>query len=134
MRTNVVTLAAALTVLAIYVFMHKTEPWTPTRIAGAVIALAALPPFVLARIQLGGSFSVRAKAQTLVTHGIYSRIRNPFGGLFIAGAILYLEKPWLLCIFLLIIPLQIHRARNEAKVLEEKFGAEYARYKSQTWF
>ena len=35
---------------------------------------------------------MRAKAQTLVTHGLYSRIRNPiyvFGALVIAGIFLF---------------------------------------------
>jgi len=31
-----------------------------------------------ARVQLGASFSVRAKAKKLVTTGVYSRIRNRF--------------------------------------------------------
>ena len=57
--------------------------------AGAVIGLPSLALLVLARLELGSSFSVRPKAQTLVTHGLYSRIRNPiyvFGGLVFAGA------------------------------------------------
>ena len=43
---------------------------------------------MLARHQLGDSFAVRAEAKKLVTHGIYSKIRNPiyiFGGLAFVG-------------------------------------------------
>jgi protein-S-isoprenylcysteine O-methyltransferase Ste14 len=92
---------------------------------------------VLARIELGGSFSVRPKAQTLVTHGLYSRIRNPiylFGGLAIAGVFLYINQPFYLWIFVVLIPLQIYRARQESKVLEARFGDEYLQYKSRSWF
>ena len=109
----------------------------PTRIAGVVIGLPSLALFVLARIELGSSFSVRPKAQILVTHGLYSRIRNPiyvFGGLVAAGVILYVNKPRALWLFVAIIPLQIYRARHEEKILQPRFGDEYQQYKSRTWF
>ena len=32
------------------------------------------------------------------------------------------------------IPIQVLRARKEEKVLGEAFGEEYARYKAGTWF
>jgi protein-S-isoprenylcysteine O-methyltransferase Ste14 len=34
----------------------------------------------------------------------------------------------------IVIPVQIIRARQESKVLEEKFGDEYRHYKQSTWF
>jgi protein-S-isoprenylcysteine O-methyltransferase Ste14 len=40
---------------------------------------------------------------------------------------------WLL-VFLAVIPLQIWRARKETQVLDAKFGEEYRRYRSTTWF
>lgn len=67
---------------------YAQEPWTPMRIAGAVIGLPSLLLLLLARIELGGAFSVRPKAQALVTHGLYSWMRNPiyfFGAITIAG-------------------------------------------------
>jgi protein-S-isoprenylcysteine O-methyltransferase Ste14 len=36
--------------------------------------------------------------------------------------------------FLFLIPLQARRAREEARVLEDKFGEEYRAYRKQTWF
>ena len=136
-KTNVLTLVLVL-VMIIFVGVHFASlPWTPTRIAGVVIGLPSLALLVLARIQLGGSFSVRPKAQALVTHGLYSRIRNPiylFGGLVIAGAFLYIKQPRALWLFGALIPLQIYRARQEGKVLEARFGDEYRQYKSGTWF
>ena len=120
----------------IYRFMLP-EPWTPWQIAGVAIALPAFVFFAMARFTLGRAFSVRAKATTLVTSGIYARIRNPiyvFGGLMIAGAIIFMARPLFLLIFVLLIPLQIRRARNEARVLEEKFGDAYREYTRKTWF
>ncbi len=137
MKTNAVTLVIILMVMIFVGIYFRSLPWTPTRIAAVVIGLPSLALLVLARIQLGGSFSVRPKAQALVTHGLYSRIRNPiyvFGGLAIAGAFLYVNQPVYLWIFVVLIPLQIYRARQESKVLEASFGDEYRQYKSRTWF
>jgi protein-S-isoprenylcysteine O-methyltransferase Ste14 len=52
----------------------------------------------------------------------------------IAGGCLFFQLPLALLVFLLIIPLQIVRARKEAQVLEAKFGGAYVEYKKQTWF
>jgi len=137
MKANIATLVVALLAIILLGIHYSGQPWTPMRIAGALIAAPSLALLVLARIQLGGSFSVRPKAQALVTHGLYSRIRNPiyvFGGLAVAGVLLYVNQPYVLLVFVVLIPMQIYRAREEAKVLEAKFGDEYRQYKSRTWF
>lgn len=137
MKTNILTLVLALLVIIFLGIRFSSLPWTPTRMVGALIGLPSVGLLVLARIELGGSFSVRPKAQGLVTHGLYSRIRNPiylFGGLAVAGCILYFNQPLGLWIFVVIIPLQIYRARQEEKVLDAKFGDAYRQYKSRTWF
>jgi protein-S-isoprenylcysteine O-methyltransferase Ste14 len=137
MKLNIATLAV-IVIAAVLFGMHAREvAWTPLRIAGAAIAAPAFLLFILARFQLGRSFSVEAKATTLVTTGLYSRIRNPiyvFGGLMIAGVILWTQKPWFLLCFLILTPMQIYRSRKEEQVLAEKFGAVYQDYKRQTWF
>jgi protein-S-isoprenylcysteine O-methyltransferase Ste14 len=137
MKLNILTLVIALVGLSILGIHYGGRPWTPRRIAGVVIGLPSLALLVLARIELGSSFSVRPKAQTLVTHGLYSRIRNPiyvFGCSAIAGVLLYINKPHALWLFVAIIPLQIYRARQEERILQARFGDEYRQYKSHTWF
>jgi len=138
MKLNLITMGMASVAVACIVVVIVTgqRPWTPERIAGITIAAPALVLFIMARLELGSAFSVRAKAQKLVTTGIYSRIRNPiyvFGGLMLAGLFLYFQ-PCLLLIFIVLIPMQIKRAKNEERVLAEKFGEEYQRYKARTWF
>jgi len=90
-----------------------------------------------ARYQLGRSFSVTPQARRLVSHGIYSKIRNPmyvFSALLIFGFLLALQKPALFLLLAIVIPMQIIRARKEAQILEDKFGETYLQYKQSTWF
>jgi protein-S-isoprenylcysteine O-methyltransferase Ste14 len=137
MKLNIVTLALGILAVLCLVFYFWGPPWTVARIAGLAIGIPCLLLLALARVQLGRAFSVQAKASTLVTSGLYSRIRNPiyvFGGLAIAGFMLWVNQPWLLLIFVVVIPMQVWRSRVEARVLEEKFGAEYVEYKRRTWF
>lgn len=110
---------------------------TVPRGIGLALAIVGFGFWGIARIQLGKSFAIRAKAQALVTHGIYSKIRNPiyvFGTLLIAGILLVLGRPKWLLILVVLIPVQIARAHKEAVVLEEKFGDEYREYRRKTWF
>ena len=131
-------LVPAFSAMIAYLFwLHRNEPWRPMRIAGACMIVFGFVLWGLARFQLGKAFSVAAKATVLVTHGIYSRIRNPiyvFGSIMIAGMLLFFLKPEGLLIFLALIPMQVVRARKESAVLETAFGDEYRRYKAQTWF
>jgi protein-S-isoprenylcysteine O-methyltransferase Ste14 len=131
------TLAFGVLAAPIFVIAFWGLPWTALRITGLGIAIPSLLLLVLARIQLGRAFSVQAKATTLVTTGLYSRIRNPiyiFSGLMLAGFTLWANQPWLLLCFAVLIPMQVVRSRKEERVLTEKFGAQYLDYKRQTWF
>lgn len=129
---------ALIAVVALIFVRHAFElPWTVPRIAGFAIAVPSFLLLGLARVQLGSAFSVRARASDLVTTGLYSRIRNPiylFGGLTFVGIIVWANQPWLLLLFVVLIPLQVYRSRSEERVLEEKFGAAYLDYKRRTWF
>jgi protein-S-isoprenylcysteine O-methyltransferase Ste14 len=106
-------------------------------VIGLILGLIGLAGVILARYTLGRSFSVKAKATALVTTGIYSRIRNPIyvSGIFlILGLAFIVGRPVLLAILLVLIPLQIIRARREAIVLEAAFGDAYHEYRKRTWF
>lgn len=131
------SILAALVAFALVVFLYRTVGWTAHQIVGIVIAAPALCLWMLARIQLRSSFAVTAQARQLVTHGLYSKIQNPvyvFGALLIAGLIVFVGQPRFLLLFLILIPVQWVRIRNERRVLEAKFGTAYQDYRRRTWF
>lgn len=112
-------------------------PWNTQRWVGSLLALVGLAFLLTARYQLGRSFSVTPQARELVTHGLYSRIRNPiyvFGSLAVAGVLLVLQRPHLWIFLAILIPVQVLRAKREARVLEAKFGDVYRAYRRHTWF
>lgn len=137
MKLNLSSLALVLVAAFVFAKLALNYPATPSRITGLAVAIPSFLLLILARLQLGRAFSVEAKATMLVTTGIYARIRNPiyvFGAILIAGLIVWGQRPWLLLVFVILVPLQIFRARKEAQVLEARFGQAYLDYKRKTWF
>jgi protein-S-isoprenylcysteine O-methyltransferase Ste14 len=114
-----------------------TGPWNVQRYVGTLLVLLGVTFIAVARFQLGKSFSIKPEARSLVTRGLYSKIRNPiyvFGIILIVGLILVLQKPVLWLLLLAVVILQTIRARREARVLEAAFGDAYREYRRQTWF
>jgi protein-S-isoprenylcysteine O-methyltransferase Ste14 len=112
-------------------------PWTALRILALLLSVAGIAAVATARYQLGNSFTLSPQARTLVTRGLYSKIRNPvyvFSAIAIAALFVYIDRPIYLLSFLFLIPLQFFRAHKESQVLEARFGDTYRQYKSQTWF
>lgn len=137
MKLNYGSLVIAALALVVFEARFCVPPWTPVRMAALAVAVISFGLLALARIQLGRAFSVQAKARMLVTTGLYSRIRNPiylFGSIMTAALAVFDGSPLLLLGFVVLIPMQVIRSRNEAKVLAETFGPAYAAYRQQTWF
>jgi protein-S-isoprenylcysteine O-methyltransferase Ste14 len=131
----VLQFCVALLVLALASF--RPGEWNTVRWAGLIIAILATVPLFVARYQLGKSFSVTPLARELVTHGIYSKIRNPiyvFSRLFVIGLLLTLQIRRALIFIPVLIAVQLLRAHQEAKVLRDKFGDAYGEYRKKTWF
>ena len=123
--------------IAFILYVFTQPPWTPVRLIGLALALFGFTMLTIARVQLGNAFSVTPQANMLVTHGIYRHIRHPvyvFSALAIAGLLLSINRPELLLVLLVLIPIQVVRARQEQRVLEERFGEQYRVYKRSTWF
>ena len=119
------------------IFLKGSGPNPILRRLGALLAAIGLAGIIEARRTLGESFSIAPRARTLVTNGIYSKLRNPIyvcGELLLLGVALMMQKRYFYLFLLIAIPIQMLRARSEARVLEEKFGDEYRAYRRRTWF
>lgn len=130
--TIVVAVAASFAVR-----LYAPVNWGPQQVLGLVLLILGFVLWTVARFQLGSSLTVTAQACKLVNTGLYSKIRNPiyvFGSCFLVGLILIIARPIWLLVFAIIIPLQVWRARKEAKLLEASFGDEYRKYRASTWF
>ena len=101
-------------------YKNNTRFWT-----GSCVAIVGCIFWMVARKQLGTSFSINPKAMKLVTTGLYSNFRNPiylfswisFLGLAIAA------RSWLGGIYITIaIPMQMRRAYKEKLVLQKNSG------------
>ena len=139
MKVPIPAIVVPLVALLLYLFVPgvREEPWTILRIAGAIVAVCGYVLFVTARLQLGKSFSVSPQAKALVTHGLYSRIRNPIYvcvGVMWLGGIVALRLYWLFVPLVALLVMQVFRSGRESRVLEEKFGQAYLDYRKQTWF
>jgi protein-S-isoprenylcysteine O-methyltransferase Ste14 len=111
--------------------------WDWQRSTGSALLLVGVCGIAVARWQLGRSFAIRAEAHQLVTHGIYSKIRNPiyvFGTVLVSGFVLIVHRPVLWLLVAAIIVIQTLRAHREARVLEAAFGEAYREYRHKTWF
>ena len=131
------TYTAVLAVTAFALFLGRDLAWTLAQWIGLCIWLPSAVLWTSARLQLGASFSAKAEARTLVTRGLYSRVQNPiylFAGLLLCGLIVFLERPWYLLIFCVIIPVQLLRIRRERQVLTTAFQEDYLQYRKNTWF
>jgi protein-S-isoprenylcysteine O-methyltransferase Ste14 len=123
--------------VVIWFLITWPKSWNLQRYVGTVLCVAGIIGIAVARYQLGRSFAITPQAKQLVTHGLYSRIRNPiyvFGGLTFAGFLMVLQRPPLWLLFAAVMVVQFVRAHREARVLEAAFGDEYREYRRRTWF
>jgi protein-S-isoprenylcysteine O-methyltransferase Ste14 len=128
-------LVAAISVL--WIIFSRPGPWDLQRCLGSALIIVGIAGIATARYHLGKSFALKPEAHKLVTHGIYSKIRNPIyvsGVIAIAGIVLALHRPVLWLLLLALVIMQTLRARREAQVLEAAFGDAYREYRRKTWF
>ena len=127
----------AVAALLLGIILYAPGPWDLQRSVGTGLAIISMALLALSRYQLGRSFSVRPQAKALVTHGVYSRIRNPiyvFSALMAIGIFLIFHRPKLFFLLIILVPVQLLRARQESRVLENRFGEQYREYRRKTWF
>jgi len=137
LRWNRLSMVIGSVAMVYIVLRGWSDSLTPLQWFGLSLVVVFDVLWIVARWQLGPSFTGKAEAHKLVTEGIYARIQNPiyiFGGLTAVGTFLFLNWPWaaLLAIAFL-VPTQMARVRRERKILTEAFGEEYEAYRRRTW-
>lgn len=106
-------------------------------IIGIIIVTSAFFLWIVARIQLGNSFTIGAHAKELVTTGLYGKLRHPvyyFSILAVIGIAVFSWNIYMTIPVILLIVIEIMRIKQEEQVLEKTFGKKYISYKQTTWF
>jgi protein-S-isoprenylcysteine O-methyltransferase Ste14 len=106
-------------------------------IFGIIIVTLAFVLWIIARIQLGNSFTIGAHAKQLVTVGLYGKLRHPvyyFSILAVLGIAIFTWNIYMTIPIVLLVVIQILRIRREERVLEKAFDKDYARHRQATWF
>lgn len=120
--------------LDVWTFGGATVRWIGVVLYVAGGVLRIWPVFVLGK-RFSGLVAIQP-GHTLVTDGIYRRIRNPsYLGLLVnaAGwALAFRSGVGLLLVALTMIPL-VARIRSEEALLRAQFGVEYDAYCAHTW-
>lgn len=127
----------AIVLAVIAYFIMKSVDSTARIIIGIIIAVPSLVLLLISRRNLGKSFAILPKAKSLVSTGVYSKLRHPmyyFLDMSFLGIFIMIGEPLLLILWVLFIAFQSTRAKMEEDVLANAFGEEYKSYKAQTWF
>jgi len=116
------------------------DPTTAVQILGFIIVSLGFATSMFARKELGANWAHGAEYQikeshTLTTSGIYGYVRHPiYAGLFLAviGAEI-VAGSFVFLLLLLALPIAATiQAKNEERILTEKFGSEYISYMDKT--
>ena len=115
-------------------FGPRTGLWT----AGVGVAIVGFLAWMVARKQLGESFTAGAEARQLVSTGLYRYFKHPiyYSGLVAHfGVFLALQNWWILGIWLAYATtIQFARMKREDRVLEDAFGNDFRNLRRGTWF
>lgn len=124
-------------IIILLIISFLTRPLNIKDTFGIVLIIPSLIIWMIARIQLGNSFSILPKTHVLRTNGIYSKIRHPIYVCSIIatiGLVLCFDYWWTFIILILFIFIQFYRAYKEDLLLKQRFGKQWENYKEKTWF
>ena len=106
--------------------------------SGLSVGAVGLILWILAMLTLGPSLAVLPGTARLVTRGVYRYLRHPvYVGIVLTLSGLFLACGSTIClayVLVVIIPLNIFRARTEEQVLREQLGESYQHYRDTTFF
>ena len=104
---------------------------------GVLLVVVGLTFWWLGKITLSDAFGILPAPKKLITHGIYSKFRNPIYiglSLTVIGWSFLIRNKWVFIFAFFIVVSSVVRAYLEDKELMRKFGELYKEYKKRTWF
>ena len=105
--------------------------------AGLSVGVVGVILWILAMLTLGSSLAVLPGTGLLVTRGVYRYLRHPvYVGIVLTLSGLFLACGSAIClayVLIVVIPLNIFRARTEEQVLREQLGESYQHYRNTTF-
>ena len=106
--------------------------------AGLSVGVVGVILWILAMLTLGSSLAVLPGTDRLVTRGVYRYLSHPvYVGIVLTLSGLFLACGSAIClayVLVVVIPLNIFRARTEEQVLREQLGESYQHYRDTTFF
>ena len=106
--------------------------------AGLSVGAVGVILWILAMLALGPSLAVLPGTDRLVTRGVYRYLRHPvYVGIVLTLSGLFLACGSAIClayVLIVVIPLNIFRARTEEQVLRKQIGESYQHYRGTTFF
>ncbi|MFL2948129.1 MAG: methyltransferase family protein [Nitrospinales bacterium] len=105
---------------------------------GLAVGAVGMTLWILSILTLGHSLAVLPGTDRLVTRGVYRYLRHPIyigiiltlGGLFLACG----STICLVYVLVIVVPLNVFRARLEEVVLQGQLGETYHKYRAGTFF
>jgi len=105
---------------------------------GLAVGSAGMSLWIASILTLGHSLAVLPGTDRLVTRGVYRYLRHPiYAGIILTLAGLFLACGSTIClvyVFVIVVPLNVFRARIEEAVLQEQLGEVYQKYRARTFF
>ena len=106
--------------------------------AGLSVGAVGVILWILAMLTLGPSLAVLPGTDRLVTRGVYRYLRHPvYVGIVLTLSGLFLACGSTIClayVLVVVIPLNIFRARTEEQGLRKQIGESYQHYHDTTFF
>lgn len=104
---------------------------------GIALTFAGFTFWIIARVQLGRSFSINPYATQMMTKGLYSTFQHPIyysQMLAFTGVAMFFWNSYVIASVIFLTFVNLYRMRKESTLLRNAFSAEYEHHTTRIWF